>query len=526
MLRRWVCPGLLLVTLVLASGSVLRAEEEQPAGGDAQALLDKAIDVKLNAENLADLNQVVKLCTDALAGGLDDGNKKFCNDLLASTLTQRGELACMELFERPVTPNRARKLVQSAVSDLAATIKIDPAQPAAQYLLGRLYAHLGESEKALSALNEAVKLSGDDPAAKAKALLIRANLHAEEPARLADFDEAVKLTPHDPNVLRFRGMYYLGTEKLEPAVADLKAAIELDDKDADTYEALGIALAMSEELEEALTQFNKAIEIQPNSPVAFSHRARIRAMQGDFEAAMKDVEQSLKLQPGGIQSRQLRASLLTTAGKFDEALEDLNLLRRAMPDNVEVLGQVALLYQAAKKPNKAVFTYNQLLELDPESAAGFRGRADAYLSLGKQSQAMTDYEAALKIKPEDSGVLNNLAWLLATSTEDNLRDGKRAIELAKQACELTEYKQAHILSTLAAGYAETGDFDTAIEWSTKAVDLGNAEVKEQLKQELTSYQAKKPWREAAPVEAPPQRTAAGEKPAPDSDDTARNKRGG
>ena len=87
-------------------------------------------------------------------------------------------------------------------------------------------------------------------------------------------------------------------------------------------------------------------------------------------------------------------------------------------------------------------------------------------------------------------MLNNLAWVLATSPDDELRDGKRAIELAKPACEVTEYKQAHILSTLAASYAESGDFDTAVEWSKKAVDVGAEKLKGQLTKELESYQGK------------------------------------
>ena len=124
-------------------------------------------------------------------------------------------------------------------------------------------------------------------------------------------------------------------------------------------------------------------------------------------------------------------------------------------------------------------------------------------------------------------MLNNLAWVLATSPEDKLRNGKRAIELAKQACEVTEYKQAHILSTLAAGYAETGDFETAITWSKKAVESGGDELKGQLTKELESYEDKKPWREAAPpLDDPADQTAQPEKnAAPGSDDTARNKVG-
>src|SRR5690606_631370 len=88
-----------------------------------------------------------------------------------------------------------------------------------------------------------------------------------------------------------------------------------------------------------------------------------------------------------------------------------------------------------------------------------------------------------------------LAWVLATSPYDELRDGKRSIELATEACELTEYKEAHILSTLAAGYAETGDFETAKQRSRKSVELADGEIKENVRKELESYEQGKKWRE-------------------------------
>ncbi len=58
-----------------------------------------------------------------------------------------------------------------------------------------------------------------------------------------------------------------------------------------------------------------------------------------------------------------------------------------------------------------------------------------------------------------------------------------------KSCELTDYKAAHILSTLAAAYAETGDFEKAREWSGKAVELGTAENNEQLDQLKRSWTA-------------------------------------
>ena len=57
------------------------------------------------------------------------------------------------------------------------------------------------------------------------------------------------------------------------------------------------------------------------------------------------------------------------------------------------------------------------------------------------------------------------------------------------------------MSTLAAGYAETGQWDEAIKWSKKAVETGEGSVKEQLEKELASYQEKKPWRERQDIEA-------------------------
>ena len=101
---------------------------------------------------------------------------------------------------------------------------------------------------------------------------------------------------------------------------------------------------------------------------------------------------------------------------------------------------------------------------------------------------------------------------------EQLRDGHRALALATDACRQTEYKQDYILSTLAAAYAETGDFESARKWAAQAVEVKpspNAEPsrKDELKKELDSYKANKPWREALPL---PQEKALGEKKTDDN----------
>ena len=122
------------------------------------------------------------------------------------------------------------------------------------------------------------------------------------------------------------------------------------------------------------------------------------------------------------------------------------------------------------------------------------------MSIGKHQKAVEDFNRALELESDNHGLLNNLAWVLATSPDDKLRDGERALELATKACEMTEFKMPHILSTLASAYAETGDFETAIKWSKKAVELEKGDTRKQLMEELEYYNQKKPWRERQEAE--------------------------
>ena len=80
--------------------------------------------------------------------GLDEGDAKFANELLASTLSQRAELVCHGAVRTPAShPIAAQAWCSMALADLEETLKINSEQPEAQYLLGRLYAHLGETDK-------------------------------------------------------------------------------------------------------------------------------------------------------------------------------------------------------------------------------------------------------------------------------------------------------------------------------------------------------------------------------------------
>ena len=194
------------------------------------------------------------------------------------------------------------------------------------------------------------------------------------------------------------------------------------------------------------------------------------------------------------QALLIRSMILADEGRVGDAIADMQTLLKQDPKNIGWRMQLAGYYLQDRRHNKAIELFSEIIKEDEENWLARQARADTLLSVGKHKDAIVDFEIVIEQQPEDDSVLNNFAWVLATSPIDDIRDGKRAIELATKACEVTEYKEAHILSTLAAAYAETGDFDSAVKWSQKAVDLGveNDEVDEQLQNELESYQQKKP----------------------------------
>jgi serine/threonine-protein kinase len=83
----------------------------------------------------------------------------------------------------------------------------------------------------------------------------------------------------------------------------------------------------------------------------------------------------------------------------------------------------------------------------------------------------------------------------ASAPDAKLRDGHRAVEAATRACELTGWKEPDILDTCAASHAEAGNFDNAVKWETKAIDLLTDEKRKQdFRSRLRLYQARQPYR--------------------------------
>lgn len=121
---------------------------------------------------------------------------------------------------------------------------------------------------------------------------------------------------------------------------------------------------------------------------------------------------------------------------------------------------------------------------------------------GDAHGAIEQWEISLQLNSDDGNALNNLAWVLATYPVDVIRDGKRAVELAMKATTLPGGDVPIVLRTLAAAYAESGDFSKAIDTAQRAIDLSTAQnntsLLATLRHEIELYRARTPYRESPP----------------------------
>ena len=549
---------LILILLVFVAAPLPCLQAQNPG----QEELDKATELQLRVQSVQDADQVVKLAESALQKGLDEENTKFAKQLITSSLWQRASRLSSEIFEAQQPNPRWKQLRRDIIATLEKLLKHDAKFADAHILIAKLQLlPQGDPARARAAIDAAVESYKDNKQKLSETLVLRAQLREKPEEQIADLNAAVEADPASAKAWQARAAYYIAKGDFDQAITDFQRILERDPNNIGIRQALTEALTNLEKYDLALEQANKTIELQPQTSmnytlrarvherkedfksaiadldtglkidpqdlIALYMRARLNLIQDDYPAARQDLEKFLQLQPGSPQGILLRSMVSAQEKRFHDAIADLQLLLRADPKNVELRMQLGSLLALDQRPRKAIELYTMLIEEDKDNAQALRQRADALLSVGKHKEAIADYEialkaqeAALKAEPKNDeskelrerleleleGILNNLAWVLATSPMDDVRDAKRSIELGTRACELSKFEKPHILSTLAAGYAESGDFDTAIKWSNKAVELGRDKLKDQIDQlekELDSYKSKKPWRELQQIEDKP-----------------------
>jgi tetratricopeptide (TPR) repeat protein len=279
--------------------------------------------------------------------------------------------------------------------------------------------------------------------------------------------------------------------------------------------------------EKALEDFDKAIELGYTKAHAYTSRGLFHAEMGDYAKAVADYDEAIKLDPKDIAPLINRASLKLNQREFDAAIDDYTLALEKMPKSQSLLHQRAIAYKAAGKPEEAIADFDAILKENPNYRAAINGRGYIHFQqqefkkavedfttavglnpkdavawnnrgfnrhqLGHNIEALEDYDKAISLAPKYAQALQNRAWLLSIVDDEDVHDPKSAIESATEACELTNYESLFNLSALAAALAADGEFDKAVGWQEKVIEMSADEQKDFAEKTLVRYQSERPY---------------------------------
>jgi tetratricopeptide (TPR) repeat protein len=211
------------------------------------------------------------------------------------------------------------------------------------------------------------------------------------------------------------------------------------------------------------TLWTHALACTTDNFVAHFKLGNVLMQKGKVDEAILHFQNTVQIRPAFAQARNNLGGLLLQKGQVDEAIPHLQ----------------------------------KALQINPNYGKAHINLANAFMQKGREDQAIVHFQNALQIDPANMEVQNNLAWLLATSAQASLRNGRKAVELARQANARTSGNNLLLLNTLAAALAEAGQFPEAVETARRALQLAEAQSNTSLARalqfELKLYQAGSPF---------------------------------
>jgi tetratricopeptide (TPR) repeat protein len=176
------------------------------------------------------------------------------------------------------------------------------------------------------------------------------------------------------------------------------------------------------------------------------------------------------------QARLDSAFKLAESGKVNEALAMIDQVIATDPNNWRSYFLKSAVLILAKRGGEALKQIDTSINLARRSnvspgllAELYESKARSCVDYGRYDEAKKSLEQAVHLQPQDPSTLNDLAWMLATSKDTRVRDGRRAVALATKACTLSDWKNAFSIDTLAAASAAAGNFADAVKYQELAI---------------------------------------------------------
>ena len=315
---------------------------------------------------------------------------------------------------------------------------------------------------------------------------------------IARYQTALRLKPGYPEAHFYLGNAFDQQGKFNAAIAEYNQALWFTPLKVPTHLLLATGLGKLNRPDEAATHYLAALKLEPDSAVAHNNLARLRHTQGRLDEAIEHYSAALKLSPNLAQAHNNLGIALLQKDRVAEGGAELREALRLNPTNAESQFNLALaLNQQASWP-EAAGLFRQTVGVGFNDANAHYQFALALAHLQQPREAMSHYASALLLDPDFPDALDGLAWILATDTRPEFRNGTEAVRMAERACELTGRQDAAKLQTLAAAYAEAGRFSEAIATGKSAHDLAASNRRDVLAKEcsqmLEKFRAAKPWR--------------------------------
>ncbi len=366
---------------------------------------------------------------------------------------------------------------KGALDEFARALALRPDYSPAYVSYARALYDAGDLDRALLTFEKAAELEGSPHAyfGLAMIMLSRSELEACREHLLT----ALKIEPQYPDahrllaeVLRRLGQpgeaaRHLGIAQNLPGVTPLSDPVydELTGKgiSAFWYRERGLVYQATGRLEEAILQFRTALEIKPD--------------------------------PEG---HNYIGNLLQRLGRFDEAIGQYRTALQLESNNYAAVNSLGQALFESGRVNEAVHWAEGALRLHPEAPDVYLSLGTFYMRTARDAEAIATFQRGLEQTPNFAPIAMRLAWLLATSPKAEFRNGKEAIELAKSACEESDFQDPEALDVLAAAYAETGQYEKAVTTARDALDKVAATDKHEARQieyHLKFFESRRPYRQ-------------------------------
>ena len=256
------------------------------------------------------------------------------------------------------------------------------------------------------------------------------------------------------------------------------------------------------------TLWARALAVTADNDVALTNLGTSLMERGQLDAASSYFQTALAVRSRS-EHRHYNLSLalihdstgnvLAQKGRLSDAIAHFRQaieLRPDFPDAHYNLGTA--LFQKGDLDG-AITEWRTMLSIHPYDAGAHTSLGNALVQKGLLGEAADHYEKALQSEPDSILPLNNLAWVMSTGPDDSLRNNEIAVQLAIKANQLSKENNPVFIRTLAAAYAQAGQFEKAIETARRALERANAEgahdLAVQIREDVDLYQRRTPLRD-------------------------------